>query len=567
MKNSAQVINDHKFSQVVNVDIQRSTFYRNSGKKTSFNAGLLVPVYLDEVLPGDTFDMKMSYVSRLTTPIYPTMDNIDLEFFAFYCPTRVLWSGWEALNGENKTSAWTPVSPPATVPQSSGAVVQSGSTMDYLGLPVGLDTGKYPVSVLPLRFYYRIFNDWFRDQNFQAPTIDTNGNPVAMSGQPSYYFTGSLFPVNKKHDYFSSCLPAPQKGSSQLIPISLNQLIPVITGTANNSFTTLKGGNASVASLRWAKASDGGNTQSGEGPFLDEVLVHNLNSDRTDVVLNDLDGDRINSVIPRNLFADGRNMNISTSTISDLRTAFQLQKLYEKDARSGTRYVEMLKAHFAVDAQDYRLQRTEFLGKISTKVGIHQVAKTSSTDATSPQGNVAAFAYSNGVGHLFNKSFVEHGFVMIFAVARQQKTYQQGVEKFWFRKDRFDYYYPTLANISEQPVRVKEIYALDTTPENGEAVWGYNEAWADYRYKPSQVTGKMRSGVTGSFAAYHYADYYSSTPTLSDTWLRDNSKDNIDRTIAVTSATADQIICDLAFHCKATRPMPVYSIPGMVDHF
>lgn len=556
MKNTAKTINDHKFSQVVNIDIKRSTFNRNSGKKTSFNAGYLVPVYLDEVLPGDTFDMKMSFVSRLTTPIYPTMDNLDLEFFAFYCPNRVLWSGWEELNGENKTSAWTPSTPPATVPQSHGHNVQSGSVLDYLGLPVGFNASKYPISQLPIRFYYRIFNDWFRDQNFQAPTISSNGVPIAPSGVVSdFYATGSLLPVNKPHDYFSSCLPAPQKGASQLIPIELNQLIPVITGNlhSENMFEDAK-------SLYWADLN--GNSYDSAGTLGTQSLTGAT-------VLNTASSpsEQTKLAIPANLYADGRGMNISGSTISDLRTAFQLQKLYERDARSGTRYVEMLKAHFGVDAQDYRLQRTEYLGKISTKVGIHQVAQTSSTDSTSPQGNVAAFAYANGSGSLFNKSFVEHGYVMICAVARQEKTYQQGVEKFWFRKDRFDFYYPALANISEQPVRVKEIYALDPDPEVGEAVWGYNEAWADYRYKPSQVTGKMRSGVPGSFAAYHYADYYSATPTLSDTWLRDNSKQNVDRTIAVTSATADQIICDIAFHCKATRPMPVYSIPGMVDHF
>jgi len=561
MRNSAHVVNDHKFSQVVNVDIQRSTFNRNSGKKTTFNAGLLVPVYLDEVLPGDTFDMKMSYVSRLTTPIFPTMDDIDLEFFAFYCPTRVLWSGWEELNGENKTSAWTPVSAPATVPQYTTQVpVQSGSLWDYFGLPVGYDVSKYPITALPTRFYFRIFNDWFRDQNFQAPTISASGTPVFPSGIQDYSKAGSLLPVNKKHDYFSSCLPAPQKGSSQLIPITLNALIPVITKAGGpHSTAILQGGLGSIAGLSWANQSG-----TGSGPW----NINALGTEHTETgTVGTTVGAFNDKVVPSNLVADGRGMNISGSTISDLRTAFQLQKLYEKDARSGSRYVEMLKAHFGVDAQDYRLQRTEYLGKISTKVGIHQVAKTSSTDATSPQGNVAAFAYSSGSGSMFNKSFVEHGYIMICAVARQEKTYQQGVEKLWFRKDRFDFYYPALANISEQPVKVKEIYALDAVPANGEAVWGYNEAWADYRYKPSQVTGKMRSGVAGSFAAYHYADYYSATPTLSDTWLRDNSKENLDRTIAVTSATADQILCDLAFHCKATRPMPVYSIPGMVDHF
>jgi len=562
MKNSAQVINDHKFSQVVNVDIQRSTFNRNSGKKTSFNAGLLVPVYVDEVLPGDTFDMKMSYVSRLTTPIYPTMDNIDLEFFAFYSPTRLLFKDWAQLNGENKTSAWVPGSPPATVPQFVTNIVQTGSIADYLGLPVGFDSSKYNISRLPVHMYYRVWSEWFRDQNFQAPAFDdATVTYIVPSGKGTWNLSTSLLEVNKKHDYFSSCLPAPQKGSSQLIPISLNQLIPVITGTTENSPGTLKGGESSISQLKWA------NQATGLSASVTAGILNSYAAGGKTFTSDGSAGTAKTDVVPANLFADGRGMSISGSTISDLRTAFQLQKLYERDARSGTRYVEMLKAHFGVDAQDYRLQRTEYLGKVSTKVGIHQVAKTSSTDATSPQGNVAAFAYSSGAGSMFNKSFVEHGFIMIFAVARQEKTYQQGVEKFWFRKDRFDFYYPALANISEQPVKVKEIYALDSTPANGEAVWGYNEAWADYRYKPSLVTGKMRSGVAGSFAAYHYADYYSSTPTLSDTWLKDNSKDNIDRTIAVTSVTADQIICDLAFHCKATRPMPVYSIPGMVDHF
>ena len=289
-------------------------------------------------------------------------------------------------------------------------------------------------------------------------------------------------PVNKPHDYFSSCLPAPQKGSSQLIPIELNSLIPVITGSTDHSLTTLKGGKSSIASLSWAKQINGSKPSAGQLSIgADGDYTYSSDEPR---------GNNLGDIVPRNLFADGRNMNISGSTISDLRTAFQLQKLYERDARSGTRYVEMLKAHFGVDAQDYRLQRTEYLGKLSTKVGIHQVAQTSSTDTTSPQGNVAAFAYANGAGSLFNKSFVEHGYIMICAVARHKKTYQQGLEKLWSRRDRFDFYYPALANISEQPVKVKEIYALDSNPEAGEAVWGYNEAWADYRYKPSQVTGK-----------------------------------------------------------------------------
>ena len=296
MNNAAKQINDHKFSQVVNIDIKRSTFNRNSGKKTSFNAGYLVPVYLDEVLPGDTFDMKMSFVSRLTTPIYPTMDNLDLEFFAFYCPNRVLWSGWEELNGENKSSAWVPSSPPSSVPQISSGVVKSGSVYDYLGLPVGLDLSKYPVSFLPLRFYFRIFNDWFRDQNFQAPTISTTGAPISMPGQPGVIEPNSLFPVNKPHDYFSSCLPAPQKGSSQLIPIELNQLIPVITRYATHNGSTLKAGESSISNLKWVSQATGNEASQGQLNASNRGAVTFASSEPT--------GSVDNPVVPANLYAN-----------------------------------------------------------------------------------------------------------------------------------------------------------------------------------------------------------------------------------------------------------------------
>jgi len=354
-----------------------------------------------------------------------------------------------------------------------------------------------------------------------------------------------LLNVNKPHDYFTSCLPAPQKGESQLIPIELNELIPIITDAEEN-FTS---GSRDAVKMRYAlngvAASDGtlgvnsGNMVSNETP----IAVSRFN------------------VVPSNLWADGSGITVNGSTISDLRTAFQIQKLYERDARGGTRYVEMLKAHFGVDAGDYRLQRPEFLGHVSSYVDINQVEQTSET-GTTPQGNVAAYGHSQGNDFLFNKSFVEHGFLHIFAVARTNKTYQQGLDRFWSRQDRLDYYLPVLAHISEQPVYTKEIYALE---DNQDTVFGYQEAWSDYRYKPNRVTGQMRYNATPTFEMWHFADEYSSAPTLADAWMQDNSATNIQRILAV--ATGQQIKLNVRFDLEATRPIPVNSIPGMIDHF
>jgi hypothetical protein len=428
-----------------------------------------------------------------------------------------------------------------------------------MDIPVGIsiteETGG--ISTLPFRAYYLIWNEWFRDQNLQAPLTVYKGDSQGVIGGSIFVFDkNSIMRANKKHDYFTSCLPAPQKGQSQLIPIELNELIPVITGDNHNNKKSTEG-------MRFVTAANSTPSYT----YRDKTLMMNgSNHLVVDENSTDLDGSAV-YFKPANLWADGRGIQMSGSTISALRTAFQIQKLYEKDARGGTRYVEMLKAHFGVDAQDYRLQRPEFLGKMSSFVGIHQVAQTSSTDDTSPQGHVAAFAYGNGSGSFFKKSFVEHGHILILACARQRKTYQQGIDKLYFRKDRFDFYYPALAHISEQPVYKKEIFAnVDTMKDN--PIFGYQEAWAEYRYKPSKVSGMMRSSATDpSFDAYHYADYYDDVPALSDEFIEDNSKENVERTLAVGSELSDQILLDVAFDLRCIRPMPVTSIPGLVDHF
>jgi len=531
------------FSQVVHADIPRSTFRRPSTLVTTLDAGKLVPIYIDEILPGDTFKMSLQHVARLITPLVPVMDNIKLEFFAFFVPNRIVWDNWQKLQGENQTSAWTPSTPPAGVPMNiDNVVVSQGLLGDYYGLPVGMNASHHNVNVLPFRGYRKIYNDWFRNQNVQAPLTEYKGD---VSNGHVLEFNMPLLNVNKPHDYFVSCLPAPQKGESQLIPIELNELIPVIT-TLDAAMT---GANPS---LQFKVNTNGANpanlligTNSGVAGTSGDHPYNNI----------------AQNIYPSNLWADGSGLQVNGTTISDLRTAFQIQRLYERDARGGTRYVEMLKAHFGVDAGDYRLQRPEFLGHVSSYVNIEQVAQTSET-GTTPQGNVSAFGHSQGDDFLFNKSFVEHGFVHIFAVARHNKTYQQGLERFWSRQDRLDYYLPVLAHISEQPVYTKEIYAL---ADNATDVFGYQEAWSDYRYKPSRVTGQMRADATPSFDIWHFADEYSSAPTLSDTWMQDNSATNIQRILAVQ--TGNQIKLNVRFDLEATRPIPVNSIPGLIDHF
>lgn len=532
------------FSKVVHADIPRSTFMRPSTLVTTMNAGYLVPIFIDEILPGDTYKMSLQHVARLITPLVPVMDNISLEFFAFFVPNRIVWTNWAKLQGENQSSAWTPASAPAGVPTYVSNIPQTELTVgDYYGLPVGMNFSQHGINVLPFRGYRKIWNDWFRNQNVQAPIVETTGDTTAVAGG-SAISLGTLLKVNKPFDYFTACLPAPQKGDSQLIPIDLNILIPVITSSDSAQTGT-------QYHLRLRTAAAGAYTPSGA-----------LGSDSG--ALGSIDGAFASSGLsyPENLWASGTVTDASSTTISDLRTAFQIQKLYERDARGGTRYVEMLKSHFGVDAGDYRLQRPEFLGHAKGMVNIEQVAQTSDTGAGTPQGNVAAYGHSQGNDFLFNKSFVEHGFLHIFAVARHKKTYQQGLDRFWSRRDRLDYYLPVLAHISEQPVYTKEIYALANNPDD---VFGYNEAWSDYRYKPNRVTAQMRQDATIHFEMWHFADRYAAAPTLVDAWMQDNSYTNIQRILAV--ATGQQIKLNVRFDLEATRPIPVNSIPGMIDHF
>lgn len=558
-----------RFAQAPQVDIQRSTFDRSSGHKTTFNAGKLVPIYVDEVLPGDTFEMKTSAIIRGSTPIFPVMDNANLDIYFFFVPNRLVWDHWKEFNGENTTSKWEQTVeysiPQMAAPSGNGEVVgwEKGTLADYMGIPTLIGPGapqneaQWTVNHLPFRAYCLIWNEWFRDQNLQDPVLidkgdsQTNGKHLIPEGDSitlknqAALQGANLLPVNKYFDYFTGALPEPQKGPDVLLP--LGNTAPVITTNSD-----IAGITSSSPGLRF-KSNTPINTQANLAVAPTGNLIH------TTANVDLANG----KMIPANLYADLGNA--TAATINELRLAFQLQRMYERDARGGTRYIEIIKSHFGVTSPDARLQRPEYLGGERIPINIDQVIQTSGTmEGTTPQGNTGAYSLTGNQGSYFKHSFVEHGYVLGLACVRTEHTYQQGLEKIWNRKNRFDFYWPALANIGEQAILNKEIY-LQSYEETNEQAFGYQEAWAEYRYKPSRVSSAFRSNATGSLDAWHYADYYEELPKLSAEWVQETYK-NVDRTLAVQSTLEDQYIADFWFKCKCTRPMPIYSIPGLIDH-
>ena len=535
-----------------NLDIARSTFRRDHSVKLSFNVGDVIPFYVDEVLPGDTFQLKTSMVARLQTLLTPMMDNLYLDTYFYFVPNRIVWQHWRELMGENTQSAWIPTTeysvPQVSAPSGGWSI---GSIADYMGIPTGL--ANLSVNALPFRAYALIMNEWFRDENLSDPlNIPVDDATLAGSNGTNYITDvvkgGMPFKAAKFHDYFTSALPAPQKGPDVTIPVSGGANYPVRTLSESSGLSTFP---------LQIRTFD-------EMPY--NVVTVNKSTSPEPGALNayasPLPGN-VSSFVPTNLWAinDG---SVSSATINQLRMAFQVQKLYEKDARGGTRYIEILKSHFGVTSPDARLQRPEYLGGNRIPVNINQVVQNSATQADgTPLGDTAAFSVTTDVHGDFIKSFVEHGFVIGVMVARYDHTYQQGLERFWSRRDRLDYYFPVFANIGEQPILNKEIYAQGTAQDD--EVFGYQEAWADYRYKPSRVAGEMRSKAPASLDVWHLADEYTQLPKLSDAWIRED-KTNVDRVLAVTSSVSNQMFADLYIQCKATRPMPVYSIPGLIDH-
>ena len=538
----------HLFSQIPKAQISRSVFDRSHGWKSTFDSGYLVPFLVDEVLPGDSYKVKFNFLARLSTPIVPTMDNLFLDTFYFFVPYRLLWKHWEQFNGQQDfPGAQTDYLVPQTsAPADKGFPV--GSLEDYFGLPTGVKGIK--ANELAARAYALIWNEWFRDENLQNPiNLSSFAEIKSASGLDDVGvgdggFTGAhkLLRRGKRHDYFTSALPWPQKGPG--VEIGLAGTAPVY-------------GNGHPLAVNFTDKNFSG--------IIGSYLGEN-NSDVRTVSQSTAEyrGLNVSSTGNTNLFAD--LSHATAATINSLRQAFQIQRLYERDARGGTRYTEILRSHFGVVSPDSRLQRPEYLGGSESPVIINPVVQNSATGATgaeTPQGNLAAYglASSTSAKHGFTKSFVEHGIIIGLLNVRADLTYQQGIPRMFSRRTRYDFYWPVLAHLGEQAILNKEIYAQGTAADNN--VFGYQERYAEYRYFPSMITGKLRSTDPQSLDVWHLSQKFDNLPTLSAQFIQDNPP--VSRILAVQNEP--QFIIDSYIEMKCARPMPVYGVPGLVDHF
>ena len=520
---------NQKFSNVPNVEIPRSTFNRDHQVKTTFDAGKLVPIFVDEVLPGDTFDLSLTGFARISTPIYPIMDNLTLETFFFFVPNRLVWDNWQKHQGERVDPG---DSIDYTVPVIDDLVNASNETLwDYLGIPTQV-TSAFEFNALIPRGINLIWNEWFRDQNLQdSLTVNRDDGPDSEAD-----YDLDFIPRNKRHDYFTSCLPWLQKGDAVLL--SLGEQAPV-TGIGKTN-TTYTGGPTTVYETGGSSTTN----------WADHTSVSGDSSIK-------LEEDPNNSGYP-GIYAD--LSNAIGPSVNELRQAVQVQRLLERDARAGTRYTEIIKSHFGVTSPDSRLQRPEYLGGGRTPVVINPIARTDSSPGKLGAMGVAAFK-----NHGFIKSFTEHGHVIAFANVRAELTYQEGIERMWNRQTRYDFYMPTLAHLGEQAVKNKEIYIDATTIGSGvsEETFGYQERFAEYRYKPSRITGKFRSNDAASLDPWHLAIEFGSQPTLDSNFIKENPP--VDRVIGVPAEP--HFIYDSYVKLRCTRPMPTYAIPGLIDHF
>lgn len=544
------------FAHVPSINIGRSIFDRSSGHMTSFNAGDLIPIYIDEILPGDSVRMTTSKVIRAQTMLTPTFGNMYLDTYWWFIPMRLTWEHSENFFGQNDSSPWIPQVqyqiPSISAPSGGFA---TGTIADYMGLPVGVNwsnSASRRPSALPFRAYALVCDQWFRSTPLTDPLniplgdsnqTGTNGsnyiNDVANGGMP--------FKVAKYHDYFTSALPTAQRGTPVSFNLLNNNKAPVVPGTDHlTGFSTpvkLVGTNGSVL----------GSTRplgvSGSGAF----ASFDANSA--------IQGTAVPQA-PANLWAD-LSTSLGAITVNELRLAFQLQKFYEQLARGGDRYCEIIRSFYNIVSPDSRLQRTEYLGGNRVPIVVHEVTNS----AQSQQdflGDLGAKSVTSDIHADFERSFTEHGYLLCTVCVRYDHTYTQGMERFWSRRKFSDFYWPTFANLGEMPVYDSEIFADATTMAN-DTVFGFQEAWADYRFKPDRASSLLRPGVQNTLSSWNFADYYTQKPTLSDGWIRED-KTNIDRTLAVTSQLSDQFFGDFWFDSVWTRAMPVYSVPGLIDH-
>lgn len=567
-------VRGHRFSDAPAMYMKRTKFDRSHVYKTTFDSGKLVPVFIDEVLPGDTARMSVNYFARLATPIKPIMDNIYLDWFFFFVPNRLVWEHWQnfCFEQEDPEDSTDYVIPTVTATGNSGNAYV-GSLWDYFGLPVNTSGNLSSISALPFRGVYLIYNEWFRDENLQKSVKIQKGdaNEVLSSArsseQPSWVFTSDANivpgfacpPRGKRHDYFTSALPWTQKGPG--VSIGLAGTATLVDPSPVSGYFVQQSNN-SLGAAQLSK--DGGvhdvytgsGTLNYQGGYSVSIAGPSVNGSGISTVT----AQPGSSWLSKNSYADLDSSSIFT--INSLRTAFQMQKFYERLARGGSRYTEVLRSFFGVVSPDARLQRPEFLGSFTKMVNVNPIAQTSATDSTSPQGNLSAYGVTAAKFHGFTKSFVEHGYVFGFVCARADLTYQQGINKMWLRSTVYDFYWPTFAHLGEQAIELREIYAQGSEADT--TVFGYQERYAEYRYKPSQITGKFRSSVTGgNLDVWHLSQFFNNAPTLNEEFIVENPP--IERIIAVPSEP--EFLLDIGFRYTTVRPMPMFGTPGLVDHF
>ena len=573
-------VRGHRFSDAPAMYMKRTKFDRSHVYKTTFDSGKLIPVFVDEVLPGDTTRMSVNYFARLATPIKPIMDNIYLDWFFFFVPNRLVWEHWQnfCFEQEDPDDDTDYVIPTVSATgNSENAYI--GSLWDYFGLPLNTSGNISGISALPFRGVYLIWNEWFRDENIQKSVKiqkgDTNEvlNSSQSSKQPSWVFTSGTSvvpgfacpPRGKRHDYFTSAFPWTQKGPG--VSIGLAGTASIVDPSPTTGYLLHSTSNQLAAvSAYYGDASGSGGRRVTAGSSSISFRKHGddfstvggfagNNSDQVTVAAKPASG----------FLANDSYVDLDTSsifTINSLRTAFQMQKFYERLARGGSRYTEVLRSFFGVVSPDARLQRPEFLGSFTKMVNVNPIAQTSATDSTSPQGNLSAYGVTAAKFHGFTKSFVEHGYIIGFVCARADLTYQQGINKMWLRSTVYDFYWPTFAHLGEQAIELREIYAQGSKDDT--TVFGYQERYAEYRYKPSQITGKFRSSVVnGSLDKWHLSQFFKNAPTLNEEFIIENPP--IDRIIAVPSEP--EFLLDIGFRYITVRPMPMFGTPGLVDHF